>query len=324
MIQLDRLCKYYGPVKAVDGVSLSIQTGEIVGLLGPNAAGKTTAMQVITCYMPPTSGSVSVDGLDVERDSLEVRRKIGYLPENNPLHHDMSVTEYLQFCARLHQLPSDRQTVAIGRTIERCGLKDHARRHIGALSKGYRQRVGLAQAILHDPEVLILDEPTSGLDPNQIVEIRNLIKDLGREKTVILSTHIMQEVQAVCNRVMIINHGVIVADDTAENLLVSMAGRPRYFVELKEGASSLDGAARVLKEQLPVVGVEDLSPPGSETLRLVVDGEEETGDLREALFRFAVEQGWTLLELNRSQSTLEDVFRELTLEGGNEAGGTVQ
>ena len=316
MIQFDQLSKHYGPVKALDEASFSVNTGEIVGLLGPNGAGKTTAMKVLTCYMPPTAGRVTVDNLDVERDALEIRRKLGYLPEHNPLYLDMSVDEYLHFCARLHQVP--RQDVArrIDKTIERCGLGDHRRRHIGQLSKGYRQRVGLAQAMVHEPEVLILDEPTTGLDPNQIIEIRNLIKELGQEKTVLLSTHIMQEVQAVCSRVVIINKGRIVADDTAENLQANQSGRPVYTLELKAGSGSLDGAARRLRESLPLGDIEDLTPHGGESLKLRLQGEADSAsDIREELFRFVVAQNWVLLEMGRTQRSLEDVFRQFTTDG---------
>jgi len=313
MIQLDRLSKSYGPVRALEDVSLTIQKGEIVGLLGPNGAGKTTAMKVVTCYMPPTSGTATVDGLDVSADALAVRRKIGYLPEHNPLYHDMSVDEYLRFSARLHGLPVAEHAGAIDRAVALCGLKEHRQRLIGQLSKGFRQRVGLAQAILHDPEVLILDEPTTGLDPNQIHEIRHLIKELGREKTVILSTHIMQEVMAVCNRVLIINRGRIVADDTADNLLQQRAGKARLLAGLRAGTGSLEGAEARLRERLPLDGLERLSAAGAGELRVALTA-ADGADLREDLFRLAVEQGWTLVELTRQQNTLEDVFRELTAD----------
>lgn len=316
MIQLDRLCKSYGPVRALEDVSLTIHTGEIVGLLGPNGAGKTTAMKVITCFLPPTAGTASVDGLDVAGDALAVRRKIGYLPENNPLYTDMSVDEYLRFSARLHGLPAAEQAGAVDRSVGLCGLKEHRHRLIGQLSKGYRQRVGLAQAILHDPEVLILDEPTTGLDPNQILEIRNLIKELGREKTVILSTHIMQEVMAVCNRVLIINRGRIVADDTAENLLRQKSGRARVTAGLRADASAEQVEAR-LRERLPLAGLERLAADGGE-LRFSL-GAADGVDLRGDLFRLAVAENWTLVELALQQNTLEDVFRELTTDVAKEA-----
>ncbi|MDP2361848.1 MAG: ATP-binding cassette domain-containing protein [bacterium] len=316
MIRIEQLSKNYGPVEALRDVSLTVESGEIVGLLGPNGAGKTTAMKVVTCYMPPSSGRVSVDGLDTIEQALEVRRRIGYLAEHNPLYHDMSVAEYLDFAARLHGLPSSRAPAAITRAVGRCGLGDYRHRLIGQLSKGYRQRVGLAQAILHDPEVLILDEPTSGLDPNQILEIRHLIKELGRAKTVILSTHIMQEVEAVCSRVLIINRGRIVADDTAENLLRQRAGVVRTTAELATGGREAAAVERLLRERLPLGELDARATDQGLRVTLTPAAGE---DLREPLFRLAVEQGWVLLELSRSQNTLEDVFRELTLEAPREA-----
>jgi ABC-2 type transport system ATP-binding protein len=309
MIILDRLCKSYGPVEALRDLSLSVEAGEIVGLLGPNGAGKTTAMKIITCYMPPTSGSVSVDGRDTVAEALEVRRRIGYLPENNPLYHEMSVAEYLDFAARLHGLAPADAPRAIDRAVGQCGLGDYRHRLIGHLSKGFRQRVGLAQAMLHDPDVLIMDEPTSGLDPNQILEIRHLIRELGRAKTVILSTHIMQEVEAVCSRVLIINRGRIVADDTAENLLRQRAGTVRYAVELRAFNQDPLAVEAALRERLPIRELDAHAVEGDLRVTLTPAAGE---DLREAIFHLAVEQGWALLELSRSQNTLEDVFRELT------------
>ncbi len=315
MIQFDQIGKSYGTVRALDDVSMTVETGQILGLLGPNGAGKTTAMKIITCYMPPTSGRVTVDGIDVVEDPLAVRRKVGYLPEHNPLYLDMGVSDYLRFCGRLHGLEAAALPVAIDRAIERCGLKEYRNRFIGQLSKGYRQRVGLAQAIIHDPQVLILDEPTTGLDPNQIIEIRKLIRDIGAEKTVILSTHIMQEVQATCSRMVIINRGRIVADDTPEQLRARMTGAGSHILEVQ---GHPEGAARLLNERLPLREVIDHSAPGGDTSRFELHG-DPGDDLRERLFRFCVEQDWTLLELARSQTSLEDVFRQLTAEDGKEA-----
>lgn len=215
-IQVDDLIKNYGKQKAVDGITFSAHPGQVLGFLGPNGAGKSTTMKVITCFIPQTSGTVKVSGLDITEDTISVRRKIGYLPEHNPLYLDMYVKEALGFIADIHQIPNKKHR--INEVVELTGLTSESHKRIGALSKGYRQRVGLAQAIIHDPEVLILDEPTSGLDPNQIIGIRNLIKELGTTKTVILSTHIMQEVDAVCDQVIIINQGKIVADDSLSEL----------------------------------------------------------------------------------------------------------
>ncbi len=311
MIHIDRLCKSYGPVQALSDVSLSVTTGEIVGLLGPNGAGKTTAMKIVTCYMPPSSGSVSVDGVDVLADPLAVRQRIGYLPEHNPLYLDMSVDEYLKFSARLHRIPAGEHAAAMGKAIHKCGLDEYRHRLIGHLSKGYRQRVGLAQAILHDPDVLVLDEPTTGLDPNQILEIRSLIKELGREKTVILSTHIMQEVQAVCSRVLIINRGRIVADDTADNLLAQRSGKARFHLVLGQEAETA-GVEQTLRSHFQLDSLESRQKGSEREFVMSSLGGE---DLRNPLFKLAGDSGWPLLELKRSQNTLEDVFRELTTDG---------
>ncbi len=311
MIHIDRLCKSYGPVQALSDVSLSVTTGEIVGLLGPNGAGKTTAMKIVTCYMPPSSGSVSVDGVDVLADPLAVRQRIGYLPEHNPLYLDMSVDEYLKFSARLHRIPAGEHAAAMGKAIHKCGLDEYRHRLIGHLSKGYRQRVGLAQAILHDPDVLVLDEPTTGLDPNQILEIRSLIKELGREKTVILSTHIMQEVQAVCSRVLIINRGRIVADDTADNLLAQRSGKARFHLVLGQEAEAA-GVEQTLRSRFQLDSLESRQKGSEREFVMSALGGE---DLRNPLFKLAGDSGWPLLELKRSQNTLEDVFRELTTDG---------
>jgi len=232
MININNLCKYYGETKAVDDISFEIRQGEILGFLGPNGAGKSTTVRVITCFIPPTSGSVTVDGLDVTQQSLEVRRKIGYLPENTPLYQDMNPVEFLRYAAELRHIAKDQINTRIRKMVEVCGLQEVLAKNIAALSKGYRQRVGLAQALIHDPDILILDEPTSGLDPNQIVEIRNMIKELGREKTVILCTHILSEVQATCDRAMIINRGKIVADGTLEQLENSASGKTLLFIEI--------------------------------------------------------------------------------------------
>lgn len=311
MIHIDRLCKSYGPVQALSDVSLSVTTGEIVGLLGPNGAGKTTAMKIVTCYMPPSSGSVSMDGIDVLADPLAVRQRIGYLPEHNPLYLDMSVDEYLKFSARLHRIPAGEHAAAMGKAIHKCGLDEYRHRLIGHLSKGYRQRVGLAQAILHDPDVLVLDEPTTGLDPNQILEIRSLIKELGREKTVILSTHIMQEVQAVCSRVLIINRGRIVADDTADNLLAQRSGKARFHLVLGQEAEAA-GVEQTLRSRFQLDSLESRQKGSEREFVMSSLGGE---DLRNPLFKLAGDSGWPLLELKRSQNTLEDVFRELTTDG---------
>ncbi len=310
-IAVHNLTKLYGEQKAVDNISFDVKTGEILGFLGPNGAGKTTTMKMITCYMPSTSGTVEVDGLDNTQHSLEVRRKIGYLPEMNPLYLDMNVLDYLEYSAQLHGLTGSAMQHRLKEMVHTCGLEDVRHKDIGELSKGYRQRVGLAQAMIHDPEVLILDEPTSGLDPNQIVEIRNLIKQLGRAKTVVLSTHILSEVQATCDRVLIISEGKIVADGTPEALQQQFQGAESLTIELKTNAvNPVDQIAPKLRTVGSVVSVEVLSTRDSlsrYTLHI-----EKNADVRENLFRLAVVEGWIILEMQRKTTSLEEVFHKLT------------
>jgi ABC-2 type transport system ATP-binding protein len=310
-IAVHDLTKMYGEQKAVDNISFTVKTGEILGFLGPNGAGKTTTMKIITCYMPPTSGKVEVDGLDNAEHSLEVRKKIGYLPELNPLYHDMNVVDYLEYSAQLHGMKESALQHRLKEMVHTCGLEDVRHKDIGELSKGYRQRVGLAQAMIHDPEVLILDEPTSGLDPNQIVEIRNLIKQLGRAKTVVLSTHILSEVQATCDRVLIINEGRIVADGSPEQLQQEFQGAESLALELKAGAANpLEQIAPKLRNLASVTGVELVSAKNSLSKYLVhVD---KNADIREPLFHLAVAEGWVIMEMHRKTTSLEEVFHKLT------------
>ena len=309
MINISNLTKYYGETKAVDDISFEIKQGEILGFLGPNGAGKSTTVRIITCYLAPTMGTVTVDGLDVGRDSLEVRRKIGYLPENSPLYQDMNVVEFLKYTAELRHIPQENIRPRLKKVVDVCGLGEVLGKDISALSKGFNQRVGLAQALIHDPEILILDEPTSGLDPNQIVEIRNLIKELGKEKTVVLCTHILPEVQATCDRVMIINRGKIVADGTVDELETAAAGKTRVFVEL----TNL-GESDPMDKLKTVQGVSEIAllpaAGASKAYRLDVP---PGIDPRETIFKTVVESGWTMLELRRDKTSLEDVFRSLTM-----------
>ena len=299
MIEVKNLTKIYGEQHAINNISFTANKGEIMGFLGPNGAGKTTTMKILTCFIPPSSGSATVCGFDVTTASLEVRREVGYLPEHNPLYKDMYVKEYLEFVAGVHKLDKKKQRVA--EMIERVGLGIEQGKPIGALSKGYRQRVGLAQAMMHDPSVLILDEPTSGLDPNQLVEIRRLIKDLGKEKTVIFSTHIMQEVQALCDRVMIINKGVIVADDTIDTLQNRMRGESLVTVEFLQNADN----QRLAK----IVNVKNVKVLAANRYQLSSDLNK---DIRADVFRFAVDNQLTLMEMRKEVYTVEDVFQELT------------
>lgn len=298
-VKVENLTKIYGTQRAVDNISFEAKKGQVLGFLGPNGAGKTTTMKIITCFIPQTEGMVSVNGHDVTVDPIAVRRSIGYLPEHNPLYKDMYVKEYLQFVAGLYKLSNKKSKVAD--MIERTGLGLEQNKLIGALSKGYRQRVGLAQAMLHDPEVLILDEPTSGLDPNQLVEIRSLIKSFGAEKTVIFSTHIMQEVQALCDRVLIINHGKLVADDPIENLQQLVRGESVVTVEFQQTVS----AAKL--EQIN--GVLSVTSAGKNLWKVTANAD---ADIRPEIFRFAVKENLVLLGMSKDVFSVEDVFQQLT------------
>ncbi|MEQ9300562.1 MAG: gliding motility-associated ABC transporter ATP-binding subunit GldA [Cyclobacteriaceae bacterium] len=295
------LVKAYGTQKAVDHISFEVQPGEILGFLGPNGAGKSTTMKIATGYIPSTSGTVLVDGFDVTEQSLEVRKIVGYLPEHNPLYLDMYVHEYLRFIGKVHKIPSVKLKPRIKEIIQMAGLEVEQNKQIGSLSKGYRQRVGLAQALLHDPKVLILDEPTTGLDPNQIVEIRNLIKQISQEKTVVFSTHIMQEVQAICDRAIIINRGSIVADQSVESLKAGAADRITLLVEW---AGEIDESMLQSLE-----GVDQLE--NLHTGKWKISG-SKTSDLRKKLVNLSAAQNWDLMGLTVEEHSLENVFRELT------------
>jgi ABC-2 type transport system ATP-binding protein len=299
-IKVSEITKIYGKQKALDAVSFEIAPGEVVGLLGPNGAGKSTIMKILTCFIPPTSGEARVCNFDILEQSIEVRRKVGYLPENNPLYLDLYVEEFLSFIYGILN-NSKGNPKRIAEIIELTGLQTEKHKKIGALSKGFRQRVGLAQALLHDPEVLILDEPTSGLDPNQLLEIRSLIKTIGKEKTVILSTHIMQEVEAICDRAIIIHKGKIVADDSTQNLhhITSSSNviRVEFSSVVDPGLlAKISGVQRVIT----------LSP-GSFQLTA-----QQSLDIRPDVFRFAVEQNLTVLAMQKEELRLEEVFQELT------------
>lgn len=299
-VEVKNLTKLYGTQKAVHDISFKVKKGEIVGFLGPNGAGKSTTMKIVSCFIPPTTGTATVCGHDVQSDSIAVRQKIGYLPEHNPLYLDMYVREYLQFAANLYKL-GDKANKRIDEMVAMTGLEKEKHKKIGQLSKGYRQRIGLAQAILHDPEVLILDEPTSGLDPNQLVEIRNLIKTIGKEKTVILSTHIMQEVQAMCDRVIIINNGQITADDTTDKL--TQQSTDTIFI-------TVEFVGTVTAAQLTTIkGVQKAETQGNNVWLLSTRSDK---DIRAAIFNFAVQNKLTLLTLKKETNSLEDVFRQLT------------
>jgi ABC-2 type transport system ATP-binding protein len=294
------IIKLYGQQKALDNVSFEIKPGEVVGLLGPNGAGKSTMMKIISCFIPPTSGQVIVDGFDVIENSVEVKKKVGYLPENNPLYPDMYIREYLSFITKVYKNGKGSKD-RVEKIIATTGLTKEQHKKIGALSKGYKQRVGLAQALIHNPDVLILDEPTSGLDPNQLLEMRNLIKDIGKEKTIILSTHIMQEVEAICNRAIIIHEGKIVVDDETKNLSAIVSNQNIITVEF---SGAIDQ-----KKLSKIKGVIETKPIGKNSWQII---SESSHDLRSDIFQFAVDNNLQVLSQNLQTSSLEEVFQSLT------------
>jgi ABC-2 type transport system ATP-binding protein len=314
MIRIEELSKSFGPTQALRGISFEVPRGQVVGFLGPNGAGKTTTMRILSGYLAPTSGRAFVAGMDVTEDSVATRRVIGYLPENNPLYEEMMVLDFLNFVARVRGVPEGERQSRIRNAVDRCALKSVIGRDIGQLSKGFRQRVGLAQAILHDPDLLIMDEPTSGLDPNQIVEIRGLIQELGREKTVILSTHILSEAQTTCSRVLIINDGKLVADDTPENLTTGEGGTVTVILASRTGAQLEPARVRTALQAIPgIAGVESAESEGGNTLGFRLRYARE--DPRRALFEAAVSNGLVLLEVRRHHVSLEETFRRLTAAG---------
>lgn len=298
-INIQNISKEYGKQKALDQVSFEIEGGEIVGLLGPNGAGKSTLMKILSGFIPPSDGEAKVEGLDVMEESLAVRAKIGYLPESNPLYLDMYVKEYLQFVGGVYKVKNLKQRIA--EMIELTGLQVEQHKKLAALSKGYRQRVGLAATFIHDPKVLILDEPTSGLDPNQLVEIRNLIKEIGKDKTVLFSSHIMQEVEAICDRVIIINKGKMITDSPTSKLQNLLQGGEIISVEFQE-----DVSLKTLKE---IEGVNEVSRNG----KVIKIKPQKEIDIRAAIYDFARDNSLTLLELKSEEMNLEDIFRQLTL-----------
>lgn len=304
-ITIENLTKTYGPQKAVDNISFEVKQGEILGFLGPNGAGKTTTMKMITSFLYPTSGEIIVGGNNVKTRAGAVRKLIGYLPEHNPLYMDMPVIDYLHYCAALQDVPKDKIPAQIRKMVVICGLDREKHKKISELSKGYRQRVGLAQAMIHDPQILILDEPTTGLDPNQIVEIRNLIKEIGQEKTIILSTHILPEVEATCDRILIINRGRIVADGTAEALRQQSQGAEMLTVKVEDGNEE-----SVLAALSGIHSVETVKSLGQQ--RFEVNSKPQLSSKRE-IFKCCVQNDWVLTEMVASEKKLEDIFRNLTL-----------
>jgi ABC-2 type transport system ATP-binding protein len=307
MIEVEGLTKFYGPIGAVRNVSFEIEKGEVVGFLGPNGAGKSTTIRILTCYMPPTSGKATVEGLDVIEDSLRIREKIGYLPESVPLYKDLTVNRFLRFAASSKGVEAKRVSAEISRVVSACGLEKNANRIIRNLSKGYRQRVGLAQALLNNPSVLILDEPTIGLDPSQIIEIRRLIQDLREERTILLSSHILPEVAQLCQRVIIINKGEIVATDSTANLTSQLQKTIKIVLEVS-------GPSQALVQEIEnMAGVEKVTVESNGTSRFVIETDPST-DMRPKIASMAVEKGCGLLELSRIQLSLEDIFMQLVTE----------
>jgi ABC-2 type transport system ATP-binding protein len=310
VIQVENLTKDYGTNRAVDNISFDVKQGEILGFLGPNGAGKTTTMRILTGFLPATGGTAKVAGFDVFEQSMEVRKRIGYLPETPPLYQEMTVRGYLDFVAKIKNVPANKRRQAVDEAIEKCNIQIHDDTLIRKLSRGYKQRVGLAQALVHDPEVIILDEPTVGLDPKQIIEVRHLIKGLAGNHTIILSTHILPEVSATCDRVVIINQGRIVAEDTPENLKVQLKGGEVVRLEVKADADairdllgSIDGVQKIETHPIDTTG------------RLTVTVESESGqDLRSLLAAKVVGSGYELYELRAVSLSLEDIFLKLTTQ----------
>ena len=307
-ISVRNLTKTYGIQKAVDDISFEVKTGEVVGFLGPNGAGKSTTMKIITCYQAATHGDVVLDGISVREDPDNIKKKIGYLPENNPLYYEMAVIDYLKFCAEIQGVAKPELESRIKEMIRKCGLEDEKHKKIQELSKGYKQRVGLAQAMIHNPDVLILDEPTSGLDPNQIVEIRNLIKELGKEKTVILSSHILSEVEATCDRILIISKGKIVANGSSVDLRKQAQGSELLTIQLEVNGSEADSPKSSLESLPTVMSVEPIE--GKEHYYRVQSKPQASS--KKAVFDLCVKNNWYLLEMTALETKLEDVFRELT------------
>jgi ABC-2 type transport system ATP-binding protein len=312
MIEVKNLTKRYGPTVAVDNVSFNAKAGEVLGFLGPNGAGKTTTMRVLTCYLSADEGSATVDGYDVFEHSVEVRKRIGYLPESAPLYSDMGVIDYLKFIAQVRDIPKSQRQQRTKGVIDICGLESVIHKDVGELSRGYRQRLGLAQSLIHDPPILILDEPTSGLDPSQIIEIRNLIKEVGKEKMIIFSTHILPEVSATCSRILIINDGRIVAN-----------GSPKSLTDRAKGGEVVDITIRGPAEDIETK-LRDLNFVNEFSRVNTVDGlfsyriaSEKGKNAAEELFQFVAQNGWSLTELRQESVSLEDVFLELTGDSVN-------
>ena len=309
MIKVENLSKFYGDVKAVKSINFELNDGEIVGFLGANGAGKSTTLKVMTGYLTPTTGNVYVNDLDIQSNTLEIQKQIGYLPELNPLYSEMRVYDLLEFTGNIRNITGKAFKNSLARVVEQCGLKGVIHRMVSECSKGYKQRIGLACAMIHDPKILILDEPVTGLDPNQIVEIRNLIKDLGTEKLVLMSSHILQEIQATVTRIIIIHKGEIVADGTNEELMSGFMGNTKLTLEIKNAE---DNTVKALTEKIPSISLVDTTTRnGSQILHLEYPKEK---DPREELFQYAIDSNWVVTEMSPHSVNLESIFRTLTME----------
>ena len=313
MIRVENLEKYYGDIHALKGIDFEIDDGEIVGFLGANGAGKSTTLKIMTGFLAPSAGNVFIDDLNIQDHSLDIREQIGYLPEMNPLYGEMRVYDYLEFISQIRGIDAGEFKTALDRVVEQCGLHDVIHLPISACSKGYKQRVGLSAAILHDPKVLIFDEPVSGLDPNQIVEIRNLIRELGQQKMVIISSHILQEIEATVDRIVIIDHGEIVANGTSQELMAGFMGRTQLTLDVKYANEESLAALTNSVDEIEVANIEMVD--GRSVLSIEYAREI---DPREAIFDYAKNSGWAILEMTQKQVHLEDVFRGLTGEGGSD------
>lgn len=307
MIEVRNLTKKYGNTIAVDNISFSIQKGEIVGLLGPNGAGKSTTMRMMTCYILPTFGTITVAGFDCSSDSLQVRKRLGYLSENAPLYDEMNVWEYLEFAAEMQGISKEKRKEKIERVLDLCGIKDRVRQDISQLSKGYRQRVGLAQSLIHEPEILILDEPTTGLDPNQRVEIRELIRRIGKERTIILSSHVLSEVEATCDRVLIIHKGKIVASGTPQELRSNATSQTKVYLNVEGDGEEL---VKIVKSFSSVKQI--LETNSEESVHRLVFEVERGSDIRKELVRTLVHKNFGVMEVYQKDKSLEDIFMQLT------------
>jgi len=314
LIKIENLVKHYGDVKAVQGINFEVKDGEILGFLGANGAGKSTTLKVMTGFLSPTAGNVHFGEKNILEDSIEIRREVGYLPENNPLYLDMKVYDFLEFIAKVRGIEGKKFKSALAMVIEQCGLKGVIHKQIGECSKGYKQRVGLAMAMIHDPKVLILDEPVSGLDPNQIVEIRELIKKVGQEKIVIISSHILQEIEATVDRIVIIHEGHLVADGTHEELMHNFRGQAQLTIE---AINATDDSIVKLTEKESGIQITNVNK--NKDKQIISIEYDKKIDPREMVFNHAVSEKWTLLEMTTHKVQLEDVFRTLTIEGGGNA-----